>query len=43
MTCSSDTLEVGSDVFGINLEGNQYPLDNGDYKLTTSTLTPENT
>jgi len=34
MTCSSDTLEVGSDVFGINLEGNQYPLDNGDYKLT---------
>jgi hypothetical protein len=34
MSCSSDTLEVGSDVFGINLEGNQYPLDNGDYKLT---------
>jgi hypothetical protein len=34
MTCSSNTLEVGSDVFGINLEGNQYPLDNGDYKLT---------
>ena len=27
-------LEVGSDVFGINLEGNQYPLDNADYKLT---------
>lgn len=34
LTSPSETLEVGSDVFGINLEGNQYPLDNGDYKLT---------
>lgn len=34
LTSPSETLEVGADVFGINLEGNQYPLDNGDYKLT---------
>lgn len=34
LTSPSSTLEVGADVFGINLDGNQYPLDNGDYKLT---------
>ena len=27
------TLEVGADVFGINLDGNQFPLNNADYKL----------
>lgn len=34
LTSPSSMLEVGADVFGINLDGNQYPLDNGDYKLT---------
>lgn len=34
LTTPGETLEVGADVFGINLEGNQFALDNGDYKLT---------
>lgn len=34
LTTPSETLEVGADIFGINLDGNQFPLDNGDYKLT---------
>lgn len=34
LTTPGETLEVGADVFGINLEGNQFPLNNGDYKLT---------
>lgn len=34
LTTPNDTLEVGADVFGINLDGNQFPLNNGDYKLT---------
>jgi len=34
VTTPAAELEVGADIFGINLEGNQYPLDNGDYKLT---------
>jgi hypothetical protein len=34
LTTPGETLEVGADVFGINLDGNQFPLDNGDYKLT---------
>lgn len=34
LTTPSETLEVGIDIFGINLDGNQFPLNNGDYKLT---------
>jgi hypothetical protein len=34
LTTPGETLEVGADVFGINLDGNQFPLNNGDYKLT---------
>lgn len=34
LTTPGDILEVGADVFGINLDGNQFPLNNGDYKLT---------
>jgi hypothetical protein len=34
LTTPGTDLEVGVDVFGINLEGNQYALNNGDYKLT---------
>lgn len=34
LTTPGDTLEVGADVFGINLDGNQFALNNGDYKLT---------
>jgi hypothetical protein len=34
VTTPAAELEVGADIFGINLEGNQYPLDNADYKLT---------
>jgi hypothetical protein len=33
LTTPGDTLEVGADVFGINLDGNQFPLNNADYKL----------
>jgi hypothetical protein len=34
LTTPGAMLEVGGDVFGINLDGNQFPLNNGDYKLT---------
>lgn len=34
LTTPGATLEVGADIFGINLDGNQFPLNNGDYKLT---------
>ena len=33
LTTPGETLEVGADVFGINLDGNQFPLNNADYKL----------
>jgi len=33
LTTPGESLEVGADVFGINLDGNQFPLNNADYKL----------
>jgi hypothetical protein len=33
LTTPGETLEVGADIFGINLDGNQFPLNNADYKL----------
>jgi hypothetical protein len=34
LTTPAASLEVGVDIFGIDLDGNQFPLNNADYKLT---------
>lgn len=34
ITSPDDKLDVGSDVYGLDDQGNQIPLDNGEYNLT---------
>lgn len=34
LTTPADTLDVGVDIFGVDTEGKQFALNNGDYTLT---------